>query len=234
MITKKFKHVDWILYAVIFLLSILSIILLYSLTYNSLDKSILYYQIIFIIASIIIMVFIQFVDYRHLRSMSWVFYIIGIAGLMSVILFGKSTFGANRWIDIGFFKLQPSEFFKIFIIISLSAYLSRKEILKLRELIFSIIIIAIPIVLVMLQPDMGTAIIIGVTSIAILIASGLKRFHLFSIGSLIIILAPLLWLFGLKPYQRERIVSFLNPQADPFGSGYHVLQSITAFNELAI
>ncbi len=228
MITKSFKNIDWILYAVVFLLSVLSIILLYSLTYNSPDKSILYYQIIFISVSFVIMVLIQFFDYRHLKSMSWILYLIGIVGLVAVVLFGKSTFGANRWIDIGFFKLQPSEFLKVIIIISLSAYLSTKEVLKSKELVFSIIIIAIPIILVMLQPDMGTAIIIGVTSIAILIASGLKKYHLISMGGLIILLAPIFWFFVLKPYQIKRIVSFLNPSADPFKSGYHVLQSIIA------
>jgi rod shape determining protein RodA len=228
MLLKKFKNIDWILYAVVFLLLILSVILIFSLTYHSASREIFYDQIVFIAGSIVVMFLFQVLDYRYLKNISWILYVIGILGLVIVFFLGKNTFGATRWIDLGFFKLQPSEFFKVIIIVSLSAYLSQKEILKLKELIFSLLMVAFPMILVLLQPDMGTAIVIGITSISIIIATGLKKVHLFSLAGLLAFLLPMFWFFLLKPYQKERIVSFMNPQADPFGSGYHVLQSIIA------
>jgi len=228
MFLKKLKNTDWILSAAVVLLALLGIVVIYSLTYTKADAVILYNQILFVSVGIILMFAIQLLDYRYLKNFSWLLYSIGVLGLLVVLILGRTTYGATRWIDIGFFRLQPSEFFKLITIISLAAYLSKKELLNLKELFFSLIIIFIPIVLVLLQPDMGTAIIIFAIAATLIISSGILKKHFYSLIAIILGLMPIFWFFILKPYQKSRIITFINPQADPFGSGYHVLQSIIA------
>lgn len=228
MFYKYFKNTDWVLYIIVILLLVLSIVTIYSLTYAEANKQLLYNQIVFAGVGIILMLGFQIIDYRAIKNLSWVLYFLGIIGLIVVLFAGKEAMGATRWINFGFYQFQPSEFFKIILILTLSSYLSDKEEVGAKEIIISLVLIAIPIALVLRQPDMGTAIILTIIGLSILAASGLLKKYIFSLAVLTGIAIPVFWSFVLKPYQKLRILSFLNPQADPFGSGYHVLQSTIA------
>jgi len=225
---KKFKYIDWFLYISVFLILSLSVVTIYSITYSQADKHLLYNQILFAITGIIIAIAIQVLDYRALKSYALIIYVIGILSLILVLFFHSDATGTARWFDIGFFRLQPSEIFKIVLIITLSAFLSEKDNIDLKTLLYSLGIIALPVFLVIMQPDMGTAIILSIIGLTILIAAGMSKKLIIYLLLLIGSLAPLFWFLVLKPYQKLRIISFLNPQSDPFGSGYHVLQSIIA------
>ncbi|MCX7719781.1 MAG: rod shape-determining protein RodA [Dictyoglomus thermophilum] len=151
--------------------------------------------------------------------------------LILVLFFGRESLGAQRWFSIFGFSFQPSELSKLLIVISLAGFLSeldyKRKKLGFKEFVFSIILILIPFLAVMVQPDLGTAIVIFVTGIFILFLSEISYKYLLRLILLGFLLLPFLWLI-LKPYQQQRILTFLDPMKDPLGSGYQVIQSIIA------
>jgi rod shape determining protein RodA len=165
------------------------------------------------------------IDYRTLSSASVVLYFIGIALLILVLVLGKTKLGSTRWIDFGFFNFQPSEIFKVILILALSNFLVRKEEISVADFLIYLGMIALPVTLVLLEPDLGTAIIYVIIGIFLFLACRTKEVYILASGLLMVILSPIFWFFILRPYQRERIITFLDPGHDPFGSGYNVLQS---------
>jgi rod shape determining protein RodA len=165
------------------------------------------------------------IDYRTLSSASIILYFAGISLLILVLILGKTKLGSTRWIDFGFFNFQPSEIFKVILILTLSNFLSKKENILIIDFIIYLFMIALPVVLVLLEPDLGTALIYVIIGIALFIACKTKEIYLLISGLIFAVLSPVLWFFVLKPYQRERILTFIDPNHDPFGSGYNVLQS---------
>jgi rod shape determining protein RodA len=146
---------------------------------------------------------------------------------MVVLLFGKTAMGATRWIDLGFFHLQPSEIMKIVIIIALARYFSKSRHFRgysLRELMIPFVLLGIPALLIMKQPDLGTAMLIIFIGATITLFAGIGRWTLLILS---VMGAGAAWggWFLLRDYQRERIHTFLNPERDPLGSGYHIIQS---------
>ena len=169
--------------------------------------------------------------YRMMERFSYLAYAINICLLASVLLFGEEILGSKRWINLGFFVIQPSEFMKVTVIWVLAKYFSEDRSLEpysLRRLTVPILLIAIPVFLVMLQPDLGTAIIILAIAISIFLFIKVKRQHLISLAVLSVICAPMAYKFVLKDYQKQRIKSFINPQSDPRGAGYNAIQSMVA------
>jgi rod shape determining protein RodA len=142
-----------------------------------------------------------------------------------VLVLGRTKLGSTRWIDFGFFNFQPSEIFKIILVLSLSHFLVRKEEISTIDFLIYLGMIALPVILVLLEPDLGTALIYVIIGIFLFLACRTREIYLLFSGLLIAILMPIFWFFILRPYQRERILTFLDPQHDPFGSGYNVLQS---------
>jgi rod shape determining protein RodA len=232
----KIQTIDWLLYIVTLLLVVFGIVVIYSITYGQEPtKNFTQYQIVFAILGFIFLIFFSFLNYEVLKSIAFPLY--GILLLMLLFLLftplGKTTSGATRWFDIGIFHFQPSEFFKLASIIVLAKVCDQKE-LSLRHLIFAILLIMVPVCLILKQPDFGTAIILFLTGSVIILTAGFKKRHLFILGGLVLILLTILLLsyFSVPPfthflrdYQRQRIHTFLNPSADPFGAGYNVLQS---------
>lgn len=216
---------DWLLYIIPILLAATGIAAIYSLTYYN-DQIRLYYdQMVFFAISFIVMIFFTFFDYRHFKGLSWLLYFIGLGLLILVFFVGKSSFGATRWIDLGIYDLQPSEIFKLFIIIILARYLSDKvSKMSFKEIIIAILIGFLPGLLILYQPDLGSfSVIIAITGGMILFTK-LSKKQLFLIALAIIIATPIAW-SNLKDYQKERLITFINPSSDQFGSGYNVLQS---------
>lgn len=219
------KTFDWLLYLIPILLVATGLSVIYSLTYFN-DKVIFFNnQLIFFAISLVMMIFFTFFDYRHFKGISWLLYLIGTILLILVIFFGKSSFGATRWIDLKIFDLQPSEFFKLALIIILAKYLDNKiGQITIKNIIYVILIGLIPSLLILKQPDLGSCVVIAVIAGVMLLSARLSKKQLISIIALVLLSLPLVW-FNLHDYQKDRIRSFINPSSDQFGSGYNVLQS---------
>lgn len=222
---KFFRAIDWLLYVIPIILTIIGIAIIYSLTYYS-NIKLFYYQIFFAVIGIIMMIIFSLIDYRHFKSMSLNIYVVGIILLLIVFILGKTSFGATRWISLGLFDLQPSELMKLFIVIFLSSYLADKigEI-SFKNVIISLLATAIPAVLVIIQPDLGSAIIIILAAIAIILSCKIKITQLLIYILIAMLCLPLGW-FMLKDYQKQRLMTFMEPSSDPYGSGYNVSQSL--------
>lgn len=179
-------------------------------------------QILWVLIAGIFVYIFRNKDYRSLRRISYIFYPFILLLLLIVLFKGEGR--ASRWIGLGWFYFQPSEFAKLVLILVLSSFLSDKDIRRFPVLFTSLIIVGIPFLLVFKQPNLGTAIIFILIFIGIGYVAGLTRKQLIGILLIGIFSSPLLW-FIMKDYQRERILTFLNPMRDPLGKGYNLLQS---------
>jgi len=172
------------------------------------------------------MLIIALIDIKIWHKYTYLFYFIGVTLLIATYFFGYKAMGATRWLRIGSFNIQPSEFMKIIIILTLAKYFhSRAANIKFFHICFSLILIIIPFSLIFKQPDLGTSIIFASSSIVMLFIVGLSIKYFISCGILAIISAPFLWFFVLYEYQKRRIITFLNPEDDPLGNGYNIIQS---------
>ena len=219
----KFSY-EWTLILVPILLATGSLATLYSITSISGKSSLVLDQAIYFGVSVIIYLLISAMDYKILKSLSWYGYILGIILLVLVEILGQSVFGSTRWINLGFFQFQPSELMKVLYIIFAASYFSTGEKLNWRQYSTFFVLSILPLLLILKEPDLGTALVIFATLAALLLFLKLpKKFYIFSlIGALL--LAPVGW-YNLRPYQKSRITSFVNPEADPRGAGYNVSQS---------
>ncbi len=169
--------------------------------------------------------------YSIFSRLAWFIYFLNIVLLVAVLIVGKSSLGAKRWIGFGGFHIQPSEFMKISMVICLAKYFETERVtngLGLKELLLPTLLVAIPAGLIMKQPDLGTAMIILLTYGSMLLFIKVKPKVIILLMMVGAILAPTIYEFGLKPYQRQRIVSFIDPMSDPKGSGYNSIQSMIA------
>ena len=162
--------------------------------------------------------------YVWFRAAPWL-YMIGVILLITVHILGYTGKGAQRWLDLGLFRFEPSEIMKLALPMMLSWFLhQQKTPLTLRTLITCFILILAPTLLILLQPDLGTSILIITTSATVMLLAGLSRSWVIGIFSAIVATIPLAWRH-LHAYQKQRILTFMNPEADPLGHGYHIIQS---------
>lgn len=233
--SSKIKTFDIILPIIPLLILTASIAVIYSIVLNTSDAGLALRQGIFAIIGISIMMLASFIDYRLFRSINWIFYIAGLLLLLYVDFFGTAAGGAMRWINLGFFQLQPSELAKVFLIFSFSAFFSKKiGKMKWRDILFSVFILATPLLLVLKEPDLGTGLVLCFIFICLLLASKPSKIQLATILLTLIILIGVFFLatFNVKPfgkyikdYQRNRVLTFINPNLDPYGKGYNVRQA---------
>ena len=154
----------------------------------------------------------------------WIFWG-GILLLVGVLVFGNVSNGARRWFDLGFFHLQPSEIMKLAVPMMLAYHFNHKQLPpKCKSLIVALVLLILPVVLTAKQPDLGTAIIIATSGLCILLLAGINWKLIFIFLLLGALSTPVLWHF-MHSYQKERVLTFLNPERDPLGSGYHIIQS---------
>lgn len=224
----KFKFrlpygLDWSLVILPLLLASIGITVIFSITYG-VNNSLAYDQIIYVVVGFAVSIALSFVDYRTLKGLYLILYIISVLLLILVLFFGSSTFGATRWINLYVFQLQPSEIFKIVVLIFLAKFFSDWQEIDLKKIIFILFAIGIPTLLILMQPDLGTAVVVVVGFLTLVFLSPVKKIYLAIALVLVLALSPLGWHF-LKPYQKQRIESFVNPQADPHGAGYNVTQA---------
>ncbi|MBU2595463.1 rod shape-determining protein RodA [Patescibacteria group bacterium] len=222
---RNLKSIDWVLLSLIILLLLFGLVVIFSITFHTSKQNLASSQLIYAILGLGLLVLFTAIDYRTLSSASIVLYIIGIALLVLVLVLGRSKLGSTRWIELGFFNFQPSEIFKVILILTLSNFLAKKEDILVFDFLFYLGLIALPAALVLLEPDLGTAFIYVIIGLALFIACRSKEIYLLITGLIGAILLPIFWFFILKFYQRERILTFIDPSHDPFGSGYNVLQS---------
>jgi len=215
--------IDWSLYLVPLLLSILGVVIIFSVTFQS-NPTLMISQIIYVVFGFGVAIFLSFLDYRVLRGLSFFLYLIFLGLLILVLIFGSRTFGANRWIDFGVFQLQPSEIGKLIILLFLSRFFTEKVEFKISDLFLLLLIVGVPISLILLQPDFGTAMVFLIILVVLLAFSKFPKIILVGILGGVILLAPIGWHF-LKTYQKQRIYTFINPTQDPYGSGYNVTQA---------
>jgi len=155
------------------------------------------------------------------------FYVFGIALLVAVMVVGFSSGGSQRWIKLPFFDLQPSEPVKLLVIIAVARYLAdhHDTMHQFRHVIVTMVQVAIPLALVARQPDLGTALTIGAIWLGMIVMAGVRWRHLLTLAVMAVAGLPLAWLKLLTDYQRERLIIFLNPNLDPLGAGYNIIQS---------
>ena len=222
------SNFDWVLLLTVLLLAGIGIMNLFSATVSWQLATPLYLkQLLWLSGGVLIALTICLFDYRHLEYFAAHIYGLSIGMLIYVLLLGKTTMGAARWIDLGFFNLQPGEVVKIAIILLLArifAKTANSAGYSLFELWQPALWLLLPVVLVLKEPDLGTAMMVIFIAISMLLFAGLKRGTLISLGVIGVLVAVAGW-FGLHDYQRARIRTFLNPEADPLGSGYHIIQS---------
>ncbi len=181
-------------------------------------------QVLWVLAGSGLIYFVRNADYRDIKKFSPLMYAIIIFFLFIVLVFGKGQ-GATRWIRIGWFNFQPSEFAKLIVIFALSSFLAEKDAKRIPVLLAGIIIIGLPFLFILKQPDLGTSFIFIIVFFAIFLQAGGKKLHMFFLFFTGILLSPVFWLM-MKEYQKERILTFLNPMRDPLGRGYNLIQSI--------
>lgn len=223
---KLISYIDWTLIGVLILISIIGVFVIYSASHYIEGKFYLK-QIIWIVFSLVALLIIISVDYHRLVSNGIPIYFGMILVLIFLLIFGKSVSGAKSWINLGFFNIQPSEFTKIAVILVLANILSRVrwDYISWKEKLLGGGIVCLPIVLIILQPDLGTAMTYLPIYLAALFITGLNKKILIILLLILFMLSLAGWNFILKDYQRERIVTFLFPEKDPLGSGYHIIQS---------
>jgi len=267
------EYFDFKTAAIVFGLVFIGLISVYSATYDARASEIFQKQIFWVVAGTVTFVIIAVLPFRLLQFIAYPSYFLSVALLLSVLIMGRTVSGSTSWFNLGAFRLQPSEFTKITTVLALAQYLSRSDVSlqKFKGLATAAGIVLLPVVLIMLQPDTGTAFIYLGMFFPVLYWGGASRFTLLSIIAPIIaavaalfgttafliavsILGVLLYLTkehrlvaaivfsttvlvgisvqfiydGLKPYQQKRIATFLDPNADPLGAGYNILQSKVA------
>lgn len=228
----RWQKLDWGLFLVSIILLILSISVLYSLSLNTEGAGFLVFkkQILFAISGLVLFFLVANVNYRFWLTYSKLIFILFILILLAVLWLGVEIKGITGWLSIGPFTLQPVEFAKISLIIMLAKYFSdhAQDFKYWKHIIISGLLTLIFVVLVMLQPDLGSALVLLGTWIIMLLFTGIRKKHLAILGGVFAAAMTLSWFFILQGYQKSRILIFLNPSADPQGEGYNVIQSIIA------
>ena len=184
-------------------------------------------QLVFVAIGCVLMAVVFFIDYHQLVELSPILYGFGLLLLAAVLLIGHEAGGARSWIVLGPFRLQPSEPVKIATALLLARYLSqiRRSHLELREILTAASMVAVPMVLIALQRDLGSAAMYLPMLAGMLLVAGIRWQQIVAAGVLGALLAAGLWSFAMKPYQRQRVQSFLSPESDPLGAGYQARQS---------
>jgi rod shape determining protein RodA len=180
---------------------------------------------------IMVMITIAVIDTRIWLRYAYVIYFIVLVMLVAVEIGGATGMGARRWINVGFFNLQPSELMKVTMVLALARYFHGGSLEDIRRPLFlipPILIAAAPVTLVLRQPDLGTGLILVIIAAALFFMAGVRIWKFALVGVTAVVSAPIAWQF-LHEYQQKRIMTFLSPESDPLGAGYHIIQSKIAF-----
>lgn len=236
MFLKKYltvlKNFDWILLGSIFLLICFGLAALYSIAISFEEPNFVNFkkQIVFTVIGLILLFFISFFDYRIWQDYSYLAYVMAAVLLAAVLFFGINVSGTTGWFSFFGFNFQPVELAKIALIIFLAWFLGSRgaDIKKIQNFLAAGLAAGLFFGLVVLQPDFGSAVILFLIWLAIILFAGVDKKHLLILFLLLIIVGIASWFFLFQDYQKDRVLTFLNPQVDPYGRGYHVRQAVTA------
>jgi len=227
----SFRDFDWVLLLFVLAICGLGIMEIYSATLTTKFVGVHIKQVYWIVGGMGLMFIVSLIDYHALLDNVHWFYLVSIGSLIAVLLFGKKYLGARRWIQMpGGQHFQPSEWVKLILILAMAKYFAdmyQKD-ASVSDIVKAGAIVGIPMLMVLKQPDLGTALTYIPVLIMALILGGLRLKHAMVIMLAGALLLPVVWHFGLKPYQKERLISFREPEADPQGSGYQIQQSLIA------
>lgn len=216
-------HIDVPLFICLILIALLSFVILYSS--GGQDMNVLLRQSARIGLAMLLMIVLAHVHPNQFKRYSAELFSIGILLLIAVLVMGKIGKGAQRWLDLGFFRFQPSEMIKITTPMMIAWYLAEHQFPpKPKQLLIAAILILVPTLLIAKQPDLGTAVLVASSGLAVLFFAGLSWIFITAIVAVFAASTPVIWHF-LHDYQRARVITFLNPEADPLGKGYHIIQS---------
>jgi rod shape determining protein RodA len=225
---RVLTNFDWLLLAVLVALALAGTVNLYSAAGNAGGETPVYLrQLTWFGLGVVVMVVVALIGYHRLVSLAWPLYFLLLGSLVAVLLWGRVVGGSQRWLALGPMMVQPSELARLVVILVLAHYFGRRdqnESYTIRQLIPAILIAMLPAALILQQPDLGTAILLLVVAASVVLVNGVR------ITSLALLVATLLpamlagWGF-LKDYQKRRIFSFLDPESDPLGAAYHIIQS---------
>lgn len=221
-------HIDIYLLMFLCALAAVGMIILYSA--SGADMGAVYRQSVRFAVGLMGMVIVAQFDPRFFQQWSGVLFVFGVGLLVAVLVNGAGAKGAQRWLEIpGLFRFQPSEIMKISLPVMLAWYLSRHGLPpKFRHILVSLIILFIPVVLILKQPDLGTSLLIAASGIFVIFLAGLSWKLIAAASVLLVGSLPAMWLFVLHDYQKQRVLTFLNPESDPLGAGWNIIQSKTA------
>jgi rod shape determining protein RodA len=226
------QNFDWLLLGWVFLITAVGIVNLYSAGYNrAAGVTPLYIKQVYWLGVGLALMFLALLyDYRHLEKLGYPAYLISLILLVGVLLAGKMVSGSRRWLPLGPFAFQPAELAKIAIILVLATYFNRRprlEKMRLKELLVPGVLVFIPVGLIIKQPDLGSGILVTLVAASMILFVGVYWRTLAALALTLALASPFIWSL-LKDYQRQRVLTFLNPEQDPLGAGYHIIQSMIA------
>ena len=226
----RYRDFDWLLLGFVLIICALGVSEIYSATIGTKFVGMHIKQVEWIVAGVVIMFFMSLVNYQAiLEFVPWM-YGFSLLSLISVLIFGKKYLGARRWIDFKLFHFQPSEWIKLVLILSMAKYFAeyRDNDLPFRELVKAGLVVLFPMLLVLKQPDLGTSLTYVPIAVMAIFLGGMRAKHGIILLLVAAVLMPAMWKWGLKPYQKERLSTFVAPEADAHGAGYQVIQSQVA------
>ena len=232
---RSIRDFDWPLFILALAICSMGVLQIFSATHGTKWGDAWWKQVVYIVVAVAIMWIATLIDYHTLLAQVPAMYTISVVTLIATFLVGAKVFGSRRWIGYGSFKLQISEFVKLVIVLLVARFLTeiKTEQLELPDLLRLGGLVALPMVLVMSQPDLGTALTyLPVLAVGVFLA-GLRWQYVAALVVLIAITVPVSYVF-LKDYQKARLVSFVNPSSDPKGTGYQVIQSQIAVGSGAL
>ena len=226
---RELKNIEWSILIIAIVLCIIGLVALFSATQET-EHDEFNKQCIWFVVSLIIMLGVMLIDYETLVKMSPIFYGLFIVLLIGV-LFTPEINGATSWFDIGFFSFQPGEFAKIFVILFLAMAITKiqergkGEINRPTRLLVLLAILGVPVLLIVKQPDLGTAAAFIVAAALMIITAGIDKRYIIATVVLVVVSVPVIYNFLLPEHAKSRIDIFLNPESDPRGAGYNIIQS---------
>jgi rod shape determining protein RodA len=226
---RLLKYLDWWLIAALLALATIGLFFIDSASFQLRQTSGVNFaqrQLTWLAIGGCLFMLFTLIDYRRLASASFIIYGAVFALLLLIAVLGEIRFGARRWIQLGAFTVQPSEFAKLALVLALSRYLSSASAQRLRWkfILVPCLLAAFPAVLILKQPDLGTALLLIPLTIGMVFIAGARIKHLVILALLFAVISPGFWIF-LKDYQKNRLLVFLDPTRDPLGAGYTVIQS---------
>ncbi len=221
-------HIDGWLVFLLLVLGTIGLFVLYSA--GGMDQTLLIKQASSFGVGLLLMVLIAQLEPRFMASWSALLYLLGIVLLLVVELVGHKAMGATRWISIpGVVRFQPAELMKVFVPMTLAWYLARHNLPpSFKRVMVSMILMVVPVILIARQPDLGTAMLVMISGLFVLFLAGLRWRWVLGAVAAVVPIAVGMWMFVMHSYQKQRVLTFLNPESDPLGSGWNIIQSKAA------